>query len=160
MDNKQAILGFTEFFKGITGNQNLEIPSEIAEKCGIQAQAEKTCDIEKSNFDMRQYKLDTDTAYECGYNAGLKAQADGEYISREAVIDIIEDVCPIYGNDYRYILREKINELPSVAIPNKTGEWLFKEVTEDYHVTGQCSKCKERRRIDNYCSNCGSYNGD
>ena len=42
---------------------------------------------------------------------------DGEYISREEVIDIIEDVCPIYGNDYRYILREKINELPSVAIP-------------------------------------------
>lgn len=37
MDNKQAILGFTEFFKGITGNQDLEIPSEIAEKCGIQA---------------------------------------------------------------------------------------------------------------------------
>ena len=43
--------------------------------------------------------------------------ADGEYISREAVIDIIEDVCPIYGNDYRYILREKINELPTVDIP-------------------------------------------
>jgi len=33
---KLAILGFTEFFKGETGNQNLEIPSEIAEKRGIQ----------------------------------------------------------------------------------------------------------------------------
>lgn len=32
---KQAILGFTEFFKGITGNQDLKIPSEIAEKYGI-----------------------------------------------------------------------------------------------------------------------------
>ena len=129
----------------------------------LMAQAEKTCDIEKSNFDVRQYKLDTDTAYECGYNAGLQAQADGEYksnkellcdscyrkiagcqakfhnphpvdhcieykpiekqadgeyISREAVIDIIEDVCPIYGNDYRYILREKVNELPIKAIPS------------------------------------------
>ena len=40
---------------------------------------------------------------------------DGDLISRQAVIDIIEDVCPIYGNDYRYILREKINELPSVS---------------------------------------------
>lgn len=48
----------------------------------------------------------------------LMAQADGEYISREAVIDIIEDVCPIYGNDYRYILREKVNELPIKAIPS------------------------------------------
>lgn len=37
---KQAILGFTEFFKGITGNQDLKIPSEIVEKCGIQAQAD------------------------------------------------------------------------------------------------------------------------
>lgn len=33
---KQAILGFAEFFKGITGNQNLEIPKDIAEKYGIQ----------------------------------------------------------------------------------------------------------------------------
>ena len=33
---KQAILGFAEFFKGITGNQNLKIPSDIAEKYGIE----------------------------------------------------------------------------------------------------------------------------
>lgn len=89
MDNKQAIQGFAEFFKGITGNQNLEIPSEIAEKYGIQT------------------------------------QADGEYISKESVIDIIEDVCPIYGNDYRYILREKVNELPSVAIPSVEPKWIL-----------------------------------
>ena len=37
----------------------------------------KTCYIEKSNFDMQQYKLDTDTAYECGYKAGLKSQNNG-----------------------------------------------------------------------------------
>ena len=42
-------------------------------------------------------------------------EPSGDAVSREAVIDIIEDVCPIYGNDYRYILREKINELPSVS---------------------------------------------
>jgi len=33
---KQAILGFTEMFKAITGNQDLKIPSEIAEKYGIE----------------------------------------------------------------------------------------------------------------------------
>lgn len=60
----------------------------------------------------------------------------------------------------RYVIKLLQNLKPSVTILNKTGEWLFKEVTEDYHVIGQCSKCKERRRIDNYCSNCGSYNGD
>ena len=33
---KQAITGFAEFFKAITGNQNLEIPKDMAEKYGIQ----------------------------------------------------------------------------------------------------------------------------
>lgn len=41
---KQAILGFTEFFKAITGNQNLEIPSEIAEKYGINKDEEWIAD--------------------------------------------------------------------------------------------------------------------
>lgn len=65
---KQAILGFAEFFKGITGNQNLEIPSEIAEKYGIQAQAEKPNDIPwyLKIFDMEQIKRE------------LQAQAESE----------------------------------------------------------------------------------
>ena len=42
MDEKQAILGFTEFFKGITGNQNLVIPSDIAEKFGIEKKEQAT----------------------------------------------------------------------------------------------------------------------
>lgn len=41
------------------------------------------------------------------------------------------------------------------TIEPKQGEWLFKEITDDYHVIGQCSVCKERRRIDNFCPNCG-----
>ena len=35
-DTKQAILGFAEFFKGITGNKNLKIPEDIAKKYGIE----------------------------------------------------------------------------------------------------------------------------
>ena len=31
-----------------------------------------TNDIEKSNFDKRQYRIDTDTAYQCGYEQGKK----------------------------------------------------------------------------------------
>ena len=38
----------------------------------------------------------------------------------------------------------------------KMGERLYKKVTEDFHVTGQCSVCKKRRRIDNFCPNCGA----
>lgn len=36
------------------------------------------------------------------------------------------------------------------------GKWMHKEITVDLHVVGQCSVCKERRRIDNYCPNCGA----
>ena len=36
------------------------------------------------------------------------------------------------------------------------GEWIFKETTDDYKVYGQCSICKQRKRIDNYCPNCGA----
>lgn len=89
-----------------------------------------------------------------------QAQTDGDIITALCSLPkiISED-----GQDYVQladVLETVRRYKPSVAIPNKTGEWLFKEVTEDYHVIGQCSKCKERRRIDNYCSNCGSYNGD
>ena len=38
---KQAITGFSEFFKAITGNQNLEIPKDMAEKYGIQINKDK-----------------------------------------------------------------------------------------------------------------------
>ena len=38
----------------------------------------------------------------------------------------------------------------------KKGKWIHKKITEDLHVTGQCSVCKERRIIDNFCPNCGA----
>lgn len=59
-------------------------------------------------------------------------------------------------------LREAIeawNRRASIEPERKKGKWIHKKITEDLHVTGQCSVCKERRIIDNYCPNCGSYNG-
>ena len=38
---KQAIEGFTKFFKAITGNQDLKIPDEIAKSYGIEEQTEE-----------------------------------------------------------------------------------------------------------------------
>ena len=48
-----------------------------------------------------------------------------------------------------------IEDLPSVS-PSRKGHWLHKEITDDYRVTGQCSECKERKIIDNFCPNCGA----
>ena len=42
------------------------------------------------------------------------------------------------------------------ASVSRKGHWLHKEVTDDYRVTGQCSECKERKIIDNFCPNCGA----
>lgn len=42
------------------------------------------------------------------------------------------------------------------AVERKKGKWMHKKITADFHVVGQCSVCKERRRIDNFCPNCGA----
>lgn len=45
----------------------------------------------------------------------------------------------------------------SVAIEKRPqGEWEFKKITDDYRVYGRCSICKQRKRIDNFCPNCGA----
>ena len=108
----------------------------------LMAQAEKTCDIEKSNFDVRQYKLDIDTAYECGYNAGLQAQADGEYISREAVMDCYKKWQP-YMATRLHEFEKELSELPSVAIPNKVGHWEYNQYDGNPNIGNwHCSECR------------------
>lgn len=88
----------------------------------------------------------------------LKQEPCDDAISREAVIDIIEDVCPIYGNDYRYILRDKVNELPPVTA-EKVGQWIdiqyFK--ADDTYYRPKCPFCSiEPKEYSNYCPNCGA----
>lgn len=75
-------------------------------------------------------------------------------ISREAVIDILQ-----YAWESKMYIPECIREvkdLPPVETSRRKGHWLHKEITDDYRVTGQCSECKERRIIDNFCPNCGA----
>ena len=145
----------------------------------LMAQAEKTCDIEKSNFDVRQYKLDTDTAYECGYNAGLQAQADGEYISRQAVLASIKNLYPdmpiadIFGARRKWLEKyapyfeceNAVEQLPSVNPPKpKTGHWIEEDMF-DGDVAYRCSECNELFWIEDgtpkdngydFCPKCGA----
>lgn len=44
----------------------------------------------------------------------------------------------------------------STYVLQRHGKWLHKKITDDFHVIGQCSVCKEIRRIDNFCPNCGA----
>lgn len=93
-------------------------------------------------------------------NPAEKQEPCKDTISREAVIDIIEDVCPIYGNDYRYILRDKVNELPPVT-PQYTDAEIQKmqdlesvEIQTAYEIgkaEGSEVLDKIRAEIDSYC---------
>lgn len=51
-----------------------------------------------------------------------------------------------------------IEDAPTIeAEPIRHGQWVNKEVDEiRCHVYGNCSVCHERKRIDNYCPNCGA----
>lgn len=75
-------------------------------------------------------------------------QTDGDLISRQAVLDIISDVMPIYSDNYHYILEERIKDLPSAE---KTAE------CDNNHDCEHCdwTECpleveKERRKKNDY----------
>ena len=54
-------------------------------------------------------------------------------------------------------LKETIDSVPAAdVVERKKGKWMYKKITTDLHVVGQCSVCKERRIIDNFCPNCGA----
>lgn len=71
---------------------------------------------------------------------------------------ILRDAGEVYEDALKRV-DQWLAELPPADVRLVVrGKWLHKETTDDFHVVGQCSVCKERRRIDNFCPNCGSYN--
>lgn len=46
------------------------------------------------------------------------------------------------------------NHCPLKEVP--TGKWIHKQMDSFYHIIGQCSNCKSRYRLNNYCPNCGA----
>lgn len=82
-----------------------------------------------------------------------------DLIKREDAIKAVSE--PFDRKYWHYTTRsirdtvKALKDIPSYE--PKQGEWLFKEITDDYHITGLCSVCKERRRIDNFCPNCGAH---
>lgn len=70
----------------------------------------------------------------------------------------------VWGQTYKpytSTLREllDINSIPYTAAdvrPLVRGKWMHKKITADFHCIGQCSVCKEIRRVDNFCPNCGA----
>ena len=125
-------------------------------------QADRDCVTCRNNDTYHCAECENKSDYE-------QAQADGKYdgvyisydlISRQAVIDAIYDMEIL---KYRIDLEKVIKELPSVAIPTKTGHWIeletwggrtgwrCSECRRDYNISARCSKMPYK-----YCPNCGS----
>ena len=108
------------------------------------------------------------------------AESKGDLISREALKKALESPCwakwewkficecidnaptvepEITNDDLQAAMTESYHlgyELAETKFKRSQGEWIFKEITDDYRVYGQCSICKHRKRIDNFCPNCGA----
>lgn len=82
-------------------------------------------------------------------------------ISRQAVLDMAEDITDQFGNKHRVVTEGLISMLPSVNPQPKTGEWntfeLFQSgIKETWY---ECPKCKWSNALlipRNYCPNCGA----
>jgi len=82
-----------------------------------------------------------------------------EYIDRDALLAEAKRISgPMTGDGWdNWGVYALINRQPAVDVrPVVRGRWLHKETTDHFHVVGQCSVCKERKRIDNFCPNCGA----
>lgn len=90
-------------------------------------------------------------------NGTVYSRHSGEYMTvDEAIREFIS-----------LIDEENVGFLPSVTtawadgeaptyVLQKRGKWMHKKITADFHAIGQCSVCKEIRRIDNFCPHCGA----
>lgn len=80
-----------------------------------------------------------------------------ECIDRCVIYDLLWPHYQHVGLPDFLVVQKAIKSIPDSDVrPVVRGKWLHKEITADFHVVGQCSVCKERRRIDNFCPNCGA----
>ena len=89
----------------------------------------------------------------------LMAQADGDAISRQAVLDIAKSSKSNWIDNS--VLFKRVNELPSVNPQEKTGHWIAGEIWEDtdggWGRWQKCSICRQsEHHKTNFCPNCGA----
>ena len=108
-----------------------------------------------------------DQLKELGYELGQKIEklADGDCISRQAVMERIENEYRQWGEEYdvQQVLGD-IEDLPSATPVRPTGHWIEEDMF-DGDVAYRCSKCNELFCIIegtpqdneyNFCPNCGA----
>ena len=105
-------------------------------------------DTEKNCFNCKWYpdngitKGFDEVCHKCSNsNKWEQAQADGEYISVDTVIEWLKDKDIIKMSNQERNARKELSALPSVAIPNKVGHWIRQKSPYGYSNTYECSEC-------------------
>ena len=132
--------------------------------------------ISKSVLDQIKWERDVAISqlHDLGYELGEKPRTDGDLISRQAVIDLLNRLIEVerkQGTDVMNYGRERVNAyesilyeiesdylFPSMSSAEKTAEWkpLDKEKAQYYMFGYVCSKCgAPAKSPTKYCPNCG-----
>lgn len=56
-------------------------------------------------------------------------------------------------------IEQIIRELKKYGETRTHAKWIHKQTDSFYQIIGQCSNCKERYRVTNFCPNCGAKMG-
>lgn len=122
-----------------------------------------TCGYEEGSIYCKEH---------CPHEANIEQEPCGDAISRQAVLDMVEDMTDQFGNKHRVVTEGMISLLPSVTPKPKTGYWIDDNENEIDAQYGRhlykCSKCNEYADMfvggtedwwdiekPNYCPNCG-----
>ena len=109
--------------------------------------------------------------YEDALDMAIQAlQADGDAVSKANVLDIYAELYDVF-DDNKAIIKEihkvydKLNDLPTVAIPNKVGHWIPMGLV-DYNDNRnyKCSECHHsdihaKDQVVPFCWYCGAKMG-
>lgn len=102
--------------------------------------------------------MDKTTIDACKGAIELLEQTDGDLISRESVITMLQKIENSVEDGEGYQFNEWVEYVKDIPSAEKTAEWIdlgFKD--EEYGKFGECSNCGVETFLgSNYCPNCGA----
>lgn len=122
---------------------------------------------EAKEFIVQSVKDNVDIAKVADAIKALEQQSSEDCISREAVIKHICESKECYKDECKGRLYKRcfdlqwIYALPPVTPQPRVGKWIDTGIGKEelYGELFVCSECNEVSFYENYCPNCGSYNG-
>lgn len=117
----------------------------------------------------KSYLNDLDRTHDCNEYKLLMALLDREpcedAVSRQAVLDMAEDMTDQFGNKHRVVTEGLISMLPPATSTRKKGKWIKHDtghsIYYDCSLCGCAAPCTETAdkilwKLSNYCPDCGA----